>query len=201
MDTLVYKIGNNLYINLTNRCTNRCTFCVREQSAQYEGYSLWLKEGEPSAEQVIDLIGDPKAYDEIVFCGYGEPTYRLSVIKAISDYVHSLGGRTRMNTNGHGNVINGRNIAGELRGRLDGINISLNSPSAQGYEAVCRPQIKDGFGAMIDFAKDCRAAGLNCWFSVVDCIGKEQVEECEKIAREVGIPLRVREFIDNTKQG
>ena len=199
MDTLVYKIGNNLYINLTNRCTNRCTFCVREQSAQYEGYSLWLKEGEPTAEGIIDLIGDPKAYDEIVFCGYGEPTYRLKEIILISDYVHSLGGRTRMNTNGHGNVINGRNIAGELCGKLDGINISLNASRARDYDAVCRPQIKGGFEAMLNFAKDCKNAGLNCWFSVVDCIGEEQVEECRKVAAAVGIPLRVREFIDNAK--
>ena len=199
MDTLVYKIGNNLYINLTNRCTNRCTFCVREQSAQYEGYSLWLKEGEPTAESIIALIGDPKAYDEIVFCGYGEPTYRLNEIILISDYVHARGGKTRINTNGHGNVINGRNIAGELCGKLDGINISLNASRAQDYDAVCRPQIKGGFEAMLNFAKDCKNAGLNCWFSVVDCIGEEQVEECRKVAAAVGIPLRVREFIDNAE--
>ncbi|MGN0817817.1 MAG: TatD family nuclease-associated radical SAM protein [Candidatus Coproplasma sp.] len=200
MDTHVYRIGNNLYVNLTNRCTNRCTFCVREQSAVYEGYSLWLKDGEPSAEQVISEIGDPKDYDEVVFCGYGEPTYRLNAILKISDYVHAKGGRTRLNTNGHGNFINGRSIASELKGRLDGINISLNTPDRDGYNAVCRPQFDCAFEAMTEFAKDCKAAGLNCWFSVVDCIGRERVEECRRFAQTVGIPLRVREFIDNTEK-
>ena len=85
MDTYTYVIGKNCYVNLTNRCTNRCTFCVRNDKQTFEGYSLWLKEGEPNAQQVIDGIGDPKKYDEIVFCGYGEPTYRLDVMLAVCD--------------------------------------------------------------------------------------------------------------------
>lgn len=200
MDTHVYRIGNNLYINLTNRCTNRCSFCVREQSAEYEGYSLWLKEGEPAARQVIEEIGDPKRFDEVVFCGYGEPTFRLDAIKEICGYVHANGGRTRLNTNGHGNVINGRNIAAELAGNLDGVNISLNAPDGEGYAAVCRPQFDGAFEAMIGFAEDCKSAGVNCWFSVVDCIGEEKLDACRKVAERAGIPLRVREFIDNTEK-
>lgn len=197
MDTHVYQIGNNLYVNLTNRCTNRCTFCVREQSAEYGGYSLWLKEGEPSAEQVIREIGDPARYSEIVFCGYGEPTFRLSALLEICEFVHARGGKTRMNTNGHGSVINGRDIAPELSGRVDGVNISLNAPDNDSYNAVCRPQFSGAFGAMLQFAKSCKAAKVNCWFSVVDCIGEEQLQACRKLAEEIGIPLRVREFIDN----
>ena len=108
MDTYTYVIGKNCYVNLTNRCTNRCTFCVRNDKQTFEGYSLWLKEGEPNAQQVIDGIGDPKKYDEIVFCGYGEPTYRLDVMLAVCDWVHERGGKTRLNTNGHGSIINQR---------------------------------------------------------------------------------------------
>ena len=196
MDTHIYKIGNNLYINLTNRCSNRCTFCVRDQSAEYEGYSLWLKEGEPTAGQIIAEIGDPCKYEEIVFCGYGEPTYRLEAIKQISGYVHMNGGKTRLNTNGHGNIINERDIAGELVGLVDGINISLNAPDKEGYDALCRPIIDGAYEGMIDFAKACKAAGLNCWFSVVDCIGEAAVARCREIAKSVGIPLRVRAFIN-----
>ena len=197
MDTHVYRIGDNLYINLTNKCSNRCTFCVREQSGEYEGYSLWLKEGEPSAEQIIEEIGNPAEYCEIVFCGYGEPTYRLDVIKKVCDFVHSRGGRTRMNTNGHGNVINGRNIAPELVGKLDGINISLNAGDEDSYNSVCRPLIDNAYSAVKGFGADCKSAGLNCWFSVVDCIGEDQLALCRRIAQEVGIPLRIREYIDN----
>lgn len=195
MDTHIYKIDKNLYINLTNRCTNRCTFCVRDQSAEYEGYSLWLKEGEPTAEQVIAEIGDRCKYEEIVFCGYGEPTYKLDEILKICDFVHSRGGRTRLNTNGHGNIINKRNIAPELFNKIDGVNISLNSYDKASYDGICRPNIDGAFEGMIEFAKACKIAGVNCWFSVVDCIGEEAVEHCREIAKSVGIPLRVRKFI------
>ena len=106
MDTYTYVIGNNCYVNLTNRCTNRCTFCVRNGKQTFEGYDLWLKEGEPTAEQVEAGIGDPARYTEVVFCGFGEPTYRLDVMLAVCDWVHAHGGKTRLNTNGHGSIIN-----------------------------------------------------------------------------------------------
>ena len=196
MDTYVYQIGENLYINLTNRCSNRCTFCVRNGKETYEGYPLWLKGGEPSVETVKRAIGDPEKYGEIVFCGFGEPTERLSDMLEICDFVHAQGGKTRLNTNGHGSLLAGRNIAPELKGKLDGINISLNAPTEEEYGALCLPQIAGAFAGMLQFARDCRAAGLNAWFSVVDCIGKERVEMCRKIADGVGIPLRVRPMID-----
>lgn len=195
-DTYVYQIGDNLYINLTNRCSNRCTFCVRNGKETYEGHALWLKGGEPSAEEVIAEIGDPKRYAEIVFCGFGEPTYRLAEMLKICDYVHERGGKTRLNTNGHGSLIADMDIAFLLKEKLDGINISLNAPEEQAYNALCLPQVEGAFAAMIGFAKSCKAHGLNAWFSVVDCIGEENVEKCRILSREVGIPLRVREMIE-----
>ena len=196
MDTYVYKIGNNLYVNLTNRCSNRCTFCVRDEKHPFEGYDLWLKECEPTAQQVIDLIGDPAQYGEIVFCGFGEPTYRLGAMLEICDYAHAKGGKTRLNTNGHGSIINQHDITADLVGRLDGINISLNASNARLYEKLCRPIYPEmAFDSMLFFAQACREKGLNCWFSVVDCIGEEEVAACQKLADSVGIPLRVREMI------
>lgn len=195
-DTYVYRIGDNLYVNLTSRCTNRCRFCVREGKTEYEGHALWLTGHEPTAEEVISLIGDPTRYHEIVFCGFGEPTHRLSEMLKICDAVHAGGGKTRLNTNGHGNVINQENIAPLLVGRLDGVNISLNAPTKEEYDEVCRPQIDGAFSAVLDFAKCLHAAGVNCWFSVVDCIGKEKVAACLEIANEYKIPLRVREMIE-----
>lgn len=189
-----YQIGNNLYVNLTNRCTNRCTFCVRDQSANYEGYPLWL-EKEPTVKEIIAQIQDPAQYHEIVFCGYGEPTYRLDDMLQICAYVHQKSGHTRLNTNGHGSFINHRDIAPELKGNIDAINISLNAPDALFYQPLCRPQIENAYEELLSFAKSCKANGLNAWFSVVDCIGQSQVEQCRKIAEEVGIPLRVREMI------
>lgn len=199
-DVYTYRIGDNLYINLTNRCSNRCAFCVRDQSASYEGYQLWLGGGEPSAEQVISEIGDPSLYREIVFCGYGEPTYRLGEMLQIAAHVHQKNGKTRLNTNGHGNAINGRNIAPEIKGLIDGVNISLNAPDRTYYDTLCRPQIPDAFCEMLAFARACKESGVNCWFSVVDCIGAERVEQCRGIAKEIGIPLRVREMIVSSRK-
>ena len=194
-DVYTYKIGENLYINLTNRCSNRCTFCVRNGKETYEGYPLWLKGEEPTAEQVTEEIGDPEKYREIVFCGFGEPTYRLAEMLEICAYVHQNGGKTRLNTNGHGNLINGRDIAPLLKGNLDGVNISLNAPTREGYDEICRPLVPNAYEALLGFARSCKRSGVNAWFSVVDVIGKEEVEKCRKIADGVGIPLRVREYI------
>ena len=188
-------MGNNLYINLTNRCSNRCTFCVRNGKETYEGYALWLRNGEPAKEHVLSEIGDPKRYGEIVFCGFGEPTYRLGDMLFLCDKIHEMGGKTRLNTNGHGSVLAGRNIAPELKGRLDGINVSLNSPEEAEYNAICRPLVENAFNGMLTFAADCKKEGLNVWFSVVDCIGEEKVEKCKKIALKLQIPLRVRPMI------
>ena len=195
MDTYVYRIGNNLYVNLTNRCSNRCTFCVRNGKETFEGYALWLKGGEPTAAQVTAALGECDC-DEVVFCGFGEPTYRLDVMSEVCGYVHAHGKRTRLNTNGHGSLINGRNIAPELAGKLDGINISLNASDARRYKALCRPLYPAAFEEMLAFARACRDRGLNCWFSVVDCIGEEEVAACRNIADAVGIPLRVRPMIE-----
>ncbi len=195
-DTYTYQIDENLYINLTNRCSNRCTFCVRDGKSTYAGYALWLKGGEPTVEQIIEEIGEPARYREIVFCGFGEPTYRLEEMLKICDYVHSQGGKTRLNTNGHGSALAKKDIAPLLVGKLDGINISLNAPTKEGYETTCRPLVKNAFEELLSFARSCKKKGVNCWFSVVDCIGKEQVEACKVLADEVGIPLRVREMIE-----
>lgn len=194
-DTYTYQIGENLYINLTNRCTNRCEFCVRNGKETYEGHALWLKGGEPSAEQIIEEIGDVKAYSEIVFCGFGEPTERLPELLEIATHVHNLGGKTRLNTNGHGNAINGKSIPRLLLHKIDAVNISLNAPTEREYEKICRPLIPNAYGEMLAFAKDCVECGLRAWFSVVDVIGEEKVKACQKIAEKVGIPLRVRKFI------
>lgn len=195
-DTYTYQIGNNLYINLTNRCSNRCTFCVRDGKETYEGYSLWLKGKEPSVSEIVEEIGDPKKFGEIVFCGFGEPTERLHEMLEICDHVHAGGGKTRLNTNGHGSLLNKKDIAPMLMGKLDGINVSLNAPTQQEYENLCRPLLPNAFEGMLSFARACKREGLNVWFSVVDCIGKEKVEDCRRVADEVGIPLRVREMIE-----
>lgn len=116
MNTYTYELDGNLYVNLTNKCTNDCAFCVRNEKASYYGYKLWLDK-EPTAEEVVAQIPDVKKYREIVFCGFGEPTIRLAELLRVAEYVKSRGGVTRLNTNGQGNLIHKRDITAELAGK------------------------------------------------------------------------------------
>jgi TatD DNase family protein len=133
-----YQIRNSLYLNLTTRCTADCSFCTRLTKPVVQGYNLKL-DREPTADEVWQSIDNCNKYDEIVFCGYGEPTLRLDVIKTVSKKIKDAGGRVRLNTNGHGNVINKRNILPELKGLVDSISISLNADTEEAYDRIVRP--------------------------------------------------------------
>ncbi|MFC2082344.1 TatD family nuclease-associated radical SAM protein, partial [Bacteroidota bacterium] len=107
--TYTYQIRDSLYINVTNRCNADCVFCDRKGAATIEGYNLKMaKSDEPDADVYIMEIGDPTKFKEIVFCGYGEPTIRWEIVKEVAKYVKDKGGKTRLNTDGHGNIINKR---------------------------------------------------------------------------------------------
>ena len=201
-DTYVYVLDGNLYINLTNKCSNGCDFCVRNERTSYYGYYLWLKHGEPSVEKVISAVngmGDISKYKEAVFCGFGEPTYKVAEMVALCDYFHGKGIKTRLNTNGQGNLINKRDIVPELKGKIDLVNISLNASCAEKYQKICRSQFREmAFDAIIEFAKICKRNGVNCRFSIVDCIGEEEVESCKKLCQSANIPLYIRDYITDS---
>ena len=201
-DTFVYVLDGNLYINLTNKCSNACDFCVRNERSSYYGHYLWLK-SEVTVEKVIEqakALGDLKKYKEAVFCGFGEPTYRMAEMVALCDYFHEKGLKTRLNTNGQGNLINKRDIVPELKGKLDLINVSLNASCAEKYQPICRSQYgESGFTAMIEFAKLCVRAGVPCRFSIVDCIGEEEVEACKRLSESVRVPLYIRSYITDSE--
>lgn len=149
----VYKLRNSLYINLTIRCNADCVFCDRKGEAVIKGHNLRI-EREPSTQEVIEAIGDPTRYDEIVFCGYGEPTIRLDAIKEVSKWVKERGGKTRLNTDGHGSVINKRNIVPELIGLIDAVSISLNTTDPKLYGELMRIDGERFFSAMIEFSRE-----------------------------------------------
>lgn len=199
-DTYAYVIDGSIYINLTNKCSNGCEFCVRNERERYSGYELWLKKGEPTAEKTIEAIkdcGGVAAFKEVVFCGFGEPTYRMAEMLAVCDFVHAEGGKTRLNTNGQGCLINKRDIVPELKGKLDFVNVSMNAPDAESYQKLCRSMFReDGYTAMIEFAKALKRNRIPCRFSVVDYIGEEAVQACKKVAEGAGVPLYVRTYID-----
>ncbi len=198
-DTYLYVLDGNLYVNLTNKCSNACDFCVRNERTSYYGNYLWLRHGDPTTEKVIAAangMGDLTRFKEVVFCGFGEPTYRMAEMVALCDYFHGKGLKTRLNTNGQGSLINKRDILPEIVGKIDFVNISLNASCYEKYQPICRSQYKEaGFAGMIDFAKACRKSGVDCRFSIVDCIGEEEVEACKRLAQSVNVPLYVRAYI------
>ncbi len=201
-DTYVYTLDGNLYINLTNKCSNACDFCVRNERTSYYGNYLWLRHGDPTVEKVIAAangFGDLSRFKEVVFCGFGEPTYKVAEMTALCEHFHAKGLSTRLNTNGQGNLINKRDIVPELKGKIDFVNISLNASCVEKYQPICRSQYgESGFEAMIEFAKLCRRNGVECRFSIVDCIGEEEVEACKRLAESVKVPLYVRKYITDS---
>lgn len=164
MDTYVYKLDGNLYINLTNKCSNACTFCVRNGHEGYFGNKLWLNR-EPTAQDVLSAIDYGENYNQIVFCGFGEPTEKIDVLVNVAKALKEKGYAIRLNTNGLGNLINGRDITGELAGCVDYVNVSLNASDAEKYVKICKPRFgAKAFEELISFAEKCRDKGIRQTF-------------------------------------
>jgi len=194
MDNYVYILENKIYINLTNRCSNNCDFCIRKDHKDMDGTVLWIKE-EPTAEDVItQLPQNIDDYDsEIVFCGYGEPTYNLDTLDEVASYLHCIDKTTRINTNGCANLIHQKDVSDVIAVSCDVINVSLNECTAEKYQRHCNSIFgAKAFDALLEFARLCKEKGGNVIFSVVDSIGEKDVEECKKLSDKLGIPLRVR---------
>ncbi|MDA8088688.1 MAG: YchF/TatD family DNA exonuclease [Nitrospiraceae bacterium] len=191
---IAYPIRDSLYLNVTNRCTNNCCFCVRMKGDFVKGHMLKLV-NEPSAMDLEGAIGDPKKYSEIVFCGYGEPLMRFGVVKEVAKWVKENGGRVRINTNGQGNLVNGRDILPELAGLVDSFSISLDAQDEETYERLCKPFHKQAFKALLDFISESVKYVPDVQVTVVETDGVD-VEACRSLARRLGVEktLRVRKL-------
>ncbi len=188
-----YSLGRSLYINLTIRCDADCVFCDRKGEAVVKGHNLKITR-EPTIQEVIKEIKDPKAYDEIVFCGYGEPTIRFDAVKEIGAWVKANGGRVRLNTDGHGSLINKRNIAPELRGVVDTVSISLNSVDPKQYGELMRINGEKNHAAMVDFAGEAKKYVPEVVMSVVG-MDVVNVEKAKRYVEDVlGVKYRVRPY-------
>ncbi|MCF0115677.1 MAG: TIGR04100 family radical SAM protein [Erysipelotrichaceae bacterium] len=194
---IVYKVHNGLYVNLTNRCPYGCTFCLRQTMDRVgESDSLWL-EREPSVEEVKAAFSkwDINAFDEIVFCGFGEPTERFDDLMEVAKWLKANYDKPiRINTNGVANLINGRDVIPEMKGYIDTVSISLNNPHKEDYAKLVRSKFgPDSFDAMLDFAKECVDYIPNVVLTTVDTtITKEEEEECAAICEKIGAKYRIR---------
>ncbi len=196
MNTTVYTIDDKVYINLTNRCSNSCDFCVRNGKETFCDYYLWLDK-EPAAADIISELERYMQYDEFVFCGFGEPLYRLDAIIEIAEFLKSRQKNTRINTNGQADLINhGVDTAKLLKGRIDVIGISLNATTAAKYQEICHCDFgEEGYASLLRFAKACKQEGLRVKLSIVDCISPTEIAQAKEIAKSLGVELRIRKYI------
>ena len=201
--TITYEYGDNLYVNPTNRCDFNCTFCLRHNQGSGGSiytHNLWL-EREPTREELLAAIEgrDLSKYKQLVFVGFGEPTYRFDDICWVIDRMKEHGTKiyTRMDTNGTGCLINGRDICPDFAGRFDMVSVSLNTDSEEEYNAVCQPRFDHAYQAMKDFTREVRKYVPTVMMTVVDTtITPEQIERCRRICEEeIGAVYRVREYI------
>lgn len=204
---LVYQLEGKIYINLTNKCTNDCIFCLRKDKDDVKGQELWLDDENSGANDVVVQFEEilrlrPQNYnDEVIFCGYGEPLLKLDVLKEVAKYIKDNYPDTkiRINTNGHANYVYNRDIVPELKGLIDTISVSLNAESADEYNELSQPVFEGAYEEVKKFIKSCSDNGFETIASVVEGYkGRHlNLEKCEKIASDLGAKFRVREWIPN----
>ena len=197
--TILYPLYGNLYVNMTNRCPCACTFCLRNNGDELNGSgNLWL-DREPSVEEVkadFDKFS-PDGYQDIVFCGYGEPTERLEDVLEVAAYVKSkFGKKTRINTNGLANLIYNKDVTPMFEGKMDAVSISLNTPDPQKYLELTRNKFGlESFDAMLAFARDVKKYVPSVTMTTVEStISQQEEEKCRKICEELGITYRIRKL-------
>ena len=196
---ILYEVHNGLYVNMTNKCPCRCTFCLRQEKDEMNGSgSLWL-EREPSVDEVKAEFAkfDMSKYEEVVFCGFGEPSERLYDVLEVAEFVkknYKL--PTRINTNGLSDLIWNKNTAPDYEGKLDVVSISLNTPNKTRYYELTRNKFGiEAFDAMLKFAENVKKYVKKTVLTTVSTtLTAEEEKECAEICKKLGVTYRIRPF-------
>lgn len=200
-NTLAYLLDGKIYINLTNKCTNACIFCLRQDKDDVCGKDMWLDTENFSAQDVIEQFESLPLSSEVTFCGYGEPMLKLGVLKEVAKYIKEKHPevKLRINTNGHANFVYKRNVCEELKGLIDTISVSLNGANSDEYNELSQPSFDGAYEEVKKFIKSSSDAGIKTVATVVEGYkGRHiDIEACQKTAEELGATLRVREWIQN----
>jgi cyclic pyranopterin phosphate synthase len=197
---IVYWLGDSLYLNITNKCSNRCWFCFRNFKKGVGGFNLKLEREPTVAELEADLEAawGLKRWREVVFCGFGESTARLDVLLEVARWIRERFGSVpvRVDTNGHGYVLNkDREVAEEMhRAGVSSVSVSLNGHDEESYAANCRPEFKGGFATVLEFVKKAKRVGLDVEVSVVR-MPEVNLTKVKAVAKSLGVPLRIRDYI------
>ena len=197
--SIVYWLGNNLYLNITNRCPNNCYFCFRRFKNGIKEFNLKLQK-EPTAKEIIAELKkelNKNIYNEIVFCGFGEPLERLDLVLEVTRWIkkHSLK-QVRVNTNGQGYLLNiGREVVGELKhAGVSKINVSLNTHNKETYNKICKPEFQDAYEKVIDFISKTKKADLEIQVTAVT-ISEIEISRVKEVAEKMGVKFSVREYV------
>ena len=198
---LVYELDKKIYINLTNRCTNECIFCLRQDKDDVCGQALWLDSEDFTSEDVIEQLKKFNLSSEVIFCGYGEPMLKFEVLRQVAKYIKETYPeiKIRVNTNGHSNFIYKKNVVPELVGLVDEFSVSLNASNSEEYDELSQPKFENAYEEVKKFIKCSADAGIETVASIVDGYKGRRldVEKCREIAESLGAKLRVREWIVN----
>jgi TatD family-associated radical SAM protein len=191
-ETVAYRLHGNCYINLTSRCTLRCTFCPKFNGEwQVKGYPLRIHHA-PSAAEVLDAVGDPTQYREVVFCGLGEPTLELETLLSVGRILKRVGVCVRLNTDGLANLVHDRDVTPELATAVDSISVSMNAQDEATYNRHCRPKRADAYEAMLDFVRIARERVHEIRVSAIDGLDGVDIDACARIAQQLGVGFRRR---------
>jgi TatD family-associated radical SAM protein len=201
---LAYELDGKIYINLTNRCTNDCIFCLRKDKDDVCGQELWLDDENSTSKDVIEQfekIYSQNPSKEVIFCGYGEPMLKFDILKKVSEHIKKNHPqiKIRVNTNGHANYVYKKDVLPELKGLVDELSVSLNGSSSKEYDELSQPKFDGAYEEVKKFIKACSDEGFEVVASVVEGYkGRHlNLELCEEIATNLGAKLRVREWIVN----
>lgn len=207
---LVYSLEEKIYINLTNRCTNDCVFCLRNDKDDVCGQTLWLDSEDFTSQDVIEQYEeilrtaqkDGVNYaNEVVFCGYGEPMLKLDILKEVSKYIKENYPDTkiRVNTNGHANYVYKHNVVPELKGFVDEFSVSLNGVDSEEYDELSQPKFEGAYDEVKSFIKACSDSNIEVVASVVEGYKGRHIDldTCQQISSDLGAKFRAREWIKN----
>lgn len=187
-----YVIGDRLYLNITDRCTLACTFCPKTQGVKrVHDYDLTL-DHRPEVEEILSSIDDPARYQQVVFCGFGEPTLRLKVLLAVAREIKARGGRVRVNTDGLANLVHKRNVLPEMAGCVDALSVSMNAQDSETYDRHCDPALKGSFQAMLDFLELAPKYIPDTTATAIEGLAGVDIGACERLAGKLGVKFRRR---------
>lgn len=195
--SIAYRAGDSIYLNITNRCSSSCEFCIREWADGVYGADLRL-DREPEVDEVtqaIEVVFTDAPADEVVFCGFGEPTMRLDVVLAVTEWLRLRRIRTRLDTNGHGGLLHPDvDVPAALAAAgLDAVTVSLNAGTPEEYDRVCRPIFAKSYRAVLHFAEQCVAYGMETTLTAVDYPGAD-LPGVADIAAAMGAGFRARGY-------